>query len=219
MQSCAKALGSLTGSQIEPTYHDEKTVNARIRDAWPGRWRPAEPPAPAELDPAAQFREAIGPVTEIHVPESLLRAEKPLPRALMFERDEAAVLDELLAEPSDPELLDGAQHLAYLGNGCSPKLLRKLRRGQFRVSDEFDLHHIPAEAARKALHQFLHQARDREQLCLRVIHGKGLRSGARGPVLKSMVDHELRRRKDVLAFVSAPAAQGGTGAVLILLKR
>ena len=66
-------------------------MNSRIRDAWPGRWRPAQPTAPVALDAAAQFREAIGPVIEIHATPSLLRAEKPLPRALMFERDEAAV--------------------------------------------------------------------------------------------------------------------------------
>jgi DNA-nicking Smr family endonuclease len=172
---------------------------------------------PAQSD-ADLFRSLIGPVREMRAPEIVNKPLAPAPDAAMSRADEAHVMEELLDLPDDPARLDGAEAMSYLRDGQSPKLLRKLRRAQFRVSDEFDLHHLTFAVAKKALHQFLHGARRQEKLCVLVIHGKGLRSGESGAVLKSMVDFELRRRKDVIAFSSAPAALGGTGAALILLQ-
>jgi DNA-nicking Smr family endonuclease len=86
------------------------------------------------------------------------------------------------------------------------------------VQVELDLHHLPSAEAERLLKAFLTRARDDGRACVRVIHGKGLRSES-GPVLKAMVDGLLRHRGDVLAFASAPPAQGGTGAVLVLLAR
>ena len=97
------------------------------------------------------------------------------------------------------------------------RLLRKLKRGQFSVADELDLHQMSAAVAREAIAQFLAESRRERHLCVKIIHGKGLRSRNEGPVLKRLVDSLLRRRADVLAFASAKANQGGTGAVIILL--
>ena len=94
---------------------------------------------------------------------------------------------------------------------------RGLRRGQFAVQDELDLHHASAAAAEAMLRGFLATARHDGLGVVRVIHGKGLHGGSNAPVLKNLVDRVLRQRADVLAFHSAPAAQGGTGAVLVLL--
>lgn len=171
-----------------------------------------------ELDDSTLFRSLIGPVREMAPVDAPVLPEPPEPRAAMSEADETHVLQELFDLPDDLALLDGAEQISYLADGHSPKLLRKLKRAQYRINAEFDLHHLTAPKAKRALHQFLHQMRAQDRLCVSVIHGKGLRSNLSGALLKSVVDLELRRRNDVIAFHSAPAAQGGTGAVLILLK-
>jgi len=97
--------------------------------------------------------------------------------------------------------------------------MTRLRRGEFAVGDEIDLHGLGADAARDALREFLAEALRRRLGCVRVIHGKGLRSGPGGPVLKHAVNVWLRKVDAVLAFTSAPRRDGGTGAVYVLLAR
>jgi DNA-nicking Smr family endonuclease len=97
--------------------------------------------------------------------------------------------------------------------------LRQLKRGLFSIADEIDLHQMTAAVAREAVKLFLDESRRDARLCVKLIHGKGLRSRAEGPVLKRLVDGLLRRRADVVAFASAKPAEGGTGATVILLKR
>jgi DNA-nicking Smr family endonuclease len=96
--------------------------------------------------------------------------------------------------------------------------MRRLKRGLIPVDDELDLHGLTQTAARDALADFIARARDSGHRCVRVIHGKGYRSGARGPVLKTAVNLWLRRLSDVIAFASARAIDGGTGAVYVLLR-
>ena len=97
-------------------------------------------------------------------------------------------------------------------------MLRKLRRGDYRVQGEIDLHGLNVSEAKQALREFLAQALMRQWRCVRIIHGKGLRSGNRGPVLKAMVGATLRKVGPVLAYVSARQVDGGTGAVYVLLS-
>ena len=111
-----------------------------------------------------------------------------------------------------------AQQLGYLRDGYPPRLLRQLKRGQFSVGDDLDLHQMNAAAAQASIVAFLAEARRADVRCVRIVHGKGLRSKATGPVLKTLTDRMLRRRDDVIAFASARPAQGGTGAVIVLLK-
>ena len=115
--------------------------------------------------------------------------------------------------------IEVGEELSYLTPGLSPRLLRRLKRGQFSITDEIDLHQMNAEVARSAVKLFLQESKREGRLCVKLIHGKGLRSRSQGPVLKRLVDGLLRQRADVLAFASAPAAQGGNGAVLVLLRR
>jgi DNA-nicking Smr family endonuclease len=96
-------------------------------------------------------------------------------------------------------------------------VLRKLRRGQYRVQAELDLHGLTVPEAKEELRAFLADALEHHIRCVRVIHGKGLRSGHRGPVLKGVVSNVLRRVGPVLAYVSARHVDGGTGAVYVLL--
>lgn len=167
------------------------------------------------------FRNSIGDVRRLaqRSPAPQPDKSRPAPHPAMFERDEAAVRDELLDSAIDPAALEVGEELLYLRDGHSPQLLTRLRRGAFSVEDEIDLHQMNEKAARAMLDDFLADSKRRGLACLRIVHGKGLRSGAAGPVLKRMTDRVLRRRNDVLAFAPARPAQGGTGATVVLLRK
>jgi DNA-nicking Smr family endonuclease len=174
--------------------------------------------APVSSDDTRLFREAIGEVRRIDPVEAPPAVPRPQPLPRMLEADEAAVPGELLDMAFDPAALEVGEELGYLREGYPPNLLRQLKRGQFSVQDETDLHQMNAAAAQASIATFLAEARQRGLRCVRIIHGKGLRSKAAGPVLKALTDRLLRRRDDVIAFASARPAQGGTGAVVVLLK-
>ena len=112
----------------------------------------------------------------------------------------------------------GGDALTFQRPGVRPQVVRRLRRGLFPIEDELDLHGLTQMAARDQLAHFLALNRDAGRRCVRIIHGKGYRSGARGPVLKVAVNLWLRRHLDVMAFTSARAIDGGTGAVYVLLR-
>jgi len=114
--------------------------------------------------------------------------------------------------------VDAAAALSYRSNGVRDTVLRRLRRGLYPVEDQLDLHGLTQAQARALLADFLDGARAGGLHCVRIVHGKGMRSGSRGAVLKSAVDTWLRRHPDVAAFVSARPIDGGTGAVYVLLR-
>ncbi len=165
------------------------------------------------------FRDAIGSVRVLnldsHPPPSVKR---PQPRARQFELDEAAVRDELLTHAFDPGSIELGDEILYLKPGQPDGLLKQLRRGRFSVRAEIDLHQMTVAVAREAIKGFLAEAKAHGEHCVRIVHGKGLRSASRGPVVKRMTEQLLRRRDDVIAFASALPVQGGTGAVLVLLR-
>ncbi|SEI84822.1 Smr/MutS family protein [Frateuria terrea] len=175
-------------------------------------------PIQPDEDDIRLFRDAIGPVREIRADTPPPPAPRPEPRAHMLEADEAAVPGELLELAFDPAVMEVGEELSYLRDGYQPRLLRQLKRGQFSIQDELDLHHMNTAAAQSSIASFLAEARQHGLRCVRIVHGKGLRSKAAGPVLKALTDRLLRRRDDVVAFASAKPAQGGTGAVIVLLK-
>jgi DNA-nicking Smr family endonuclease len=173
---------------------------------------------PDEEDDAALFREATRDVRPLAHDRHPLPQGKPLPRARFTRADRRAILDESLElAPDDPDL-EGGEVAAYARSGVRRSVLQKLRRGQYRIEAELDLHGLTAAEAKAVLRAFLARARDRGVRCVRIIHGKGLRSGPRGPVLKVAVGSVLRRTSHVLAFVSARAVDGGTGALYALLS-
>ena len=137
------------------------------------------------------------------------------------ERPSPAAHDGAQRQPPRTDLyeLQPGDELLFRRSGVSEQLLRRLRRGQIRVDAEIDLHGCTLAQALPQLHAFLRQARARALHCVRIIHGKGLRSGNRGPVLKNSVNAQLRDEPGVLAFASARPAAGGTGATLVLLAR
>ena len=175
-------------------------------------------PAQITDDDRRLFREAIGEVQRFDPVAPAPAAGKPAPHPHMLEADEAAVPGELLDTTFDPASMEVGEELSFLRDGYPPKLLRQLKRGQFSVQDDLDLHQMNAAAAQVSIIEFLAEARKAGIRCVRIIHGKGLRSKAAGPVLKMLTDRMLRRRDDIIAFASARPAFGGTGAVVVLLK-
>lgn len=182
---------------------------------------PGETPEDPEVDDAALFREAIGvdrgkvrALPEVPLPPS---PPKPKPSAKMARRDEADARDAF--QHAVIASLEAGDALSYRRDELPPTVLRRLARGEYAAQEELDLHGLPARTAEALLREFLRDCRTHGVGCVRIIHGKGLNSGERLPVLKNMVDRVLRHRADVLAFHSPPAAQGGAGAVLVLLQK
>ncbi len=168
-------------------------------------------------DDAALFRAAIGHVRELPSAPAPPARMKPAPLPRMAASDDADALGEFQRLLDGRSPLEAGDALSYRRDEITPRTLRRLARGQYAVQDEIDLHHATAAQAEAMLRTFLHEARRTGAGCLRIAHGKGLNSEGT-PVLKNLVDRILRQRADVLAFHSAPSAQGGTGAVLVLLR-
>jgi DNA-nicking Smr family endonuclease len=148
---------------------------------------------------------------------------KPKPDARFTRADREAVLRESLQPPADaawadPALLETGDELSFRRPGVPDTVLRRLRRGHFSVDAEIDLHGLTSPQARVALREFMAQQLAHGARCVRVVHGKGLGSGPRGPVLKNVVNVWLRRCDSVVAFGSARPLDGGSGAVYVLLR-
>jgi DNA-nicking Smr family endonuclease len=165
------------------------------------------------------FRRAMRDVRPLApAPRSQSRARRPRPRARFARAERAAVLTESLSAPGPLIDAQPGDELLYRRSGVPETVLRRLRRGGYRIEAELDLHGLTGTEGAARLAQFLQYARSRRLVCVRIIHGKGLRSGQRGPVLKNTVNTLLRRADPVLAFASARPAAGGTGATLVLLQ-
>jgi DNA-nicking Smr family endonuclease len=175
----------------------------------------ALPPPDDDVD----FRSQMADVRPRATPSRLAPVKTlPPPRPLSREADERAVLEELLHGPFEPETLECGETLLYRGPGVQDAVVRRLRRGSYRVGAEVDLHGLNRNAAQLLVNQFLADCQDRGVRCVRIIHGKGNGSPNTGPVIKALLDGWLRRRRDVIAFCSARPADGGTGAVYVLLR-
>ena len=168
-------------------------------------------------DDQRAFREAMNGVRPLPPRDAVAAPPKPRPVARFARAEEREVLRESLLPPADPALLDTGEELSFRRPGVGMDVFRRLRRSQFAVAAEIDLHGLGRHAAHEALREFIADAVERGQGCVRVIHGKGRGSGQRGPVLKHVVNHWLRRMDGVLAFASARPVDGGTGAAYVLL--
>jgi DNA-nicking Smr family endonuclease len=170
-------------------------------------------------DDREQFRRAMHGVRPLSPLGRVTPARRKPPARARFSRAErAAVLRESLAPPPPDLDIQPGDALHYRQSGVPETVLRRLRRGDYRVEAEIDLHGLGLVEARAQLRAFLLGAAARRLRCVRIVHGKGLRSGQRGPVLKQAVDGLLRRAALILAFTSAGMRDGGTGATLALLR-
>ena len=184
----------------------------------------------AAADPDAEaFRAAVRDVKPLAQTPQAAGLTKPKPRGRLRKPPASAMenLDETMPLVDGTPALEGTAAAAPLTGdtalsfqraGVRTDVMRRLRRGLYPVDDELDLHGLTQSAARNQLADFLAHSRGGGLRCVRIIHGKGYRSGARGPVLKIAVNLWLRRHMDVMAFVSARAIDGGAGAVYVLLR-
>lgn len=167
------------------------------------------------------FADAVGPVQPLRDHgRSQARATLPEPHPRMRERDEQAALREALSDEVDVEsLLLTDDGLSWRRPGVAPDVAARLRRGQWAVQAQLDLHGLRRDEARAQLQAFVRAALRHGQRCVRVIHGKGHGSPGREPVLKARVQRWLAQRAEVIAFAQATGPQGGAGALIVLLQR
>jgi DNA-nicking Smr family endonuclease len=174
-----------------------------------------------DTEEARVFRAAVRDVTPLPTPAVPPQGSaRPRPARRRAPIVESAALGDVAAVDDAPGAAapSAADPLSYRRAGVRDQTLRHLRRGRYPVEDELDLHGLSQAAARDHLAEFIASSRHAGLRCVRVVHGKGYRSGARGPVLKIAVNTWLKRHADVLAFTSARAIDGGTGAVYVLLR-
>ncbi len=168
----------------------------------------------------ALFRQAMRGVRRLKLnTRAAGQPPRPGPRARFARADRHAVLQESLGAVSPFEPVEEAgDALLFRRPELGETVFRQLRRGQYRIDGEVDLHGMTAAMVEPVLRDFLADAIRHRARVVRVIHGKGLRSGNRGPVLKLVASNYLRRVGSVLAFASAREVDGGSGAILVLLK-
>jgi len=165
------------------------------------------------------FKRAVGAVKPLaHAPRVSLSGEPAKPLAMQQKLDDDNVLRESLSDDFDVStLLDTDDELSYRRSGIGTDVTQKLRKGHWSLQGQIDLHGLRSDEAREALGQFIRDAHKRGWRCVRVVHGKGLGSPGKTPVLKSKVQRWLVQKNEVLAFVQAKASEGGAGALVVLL--
>ena len=171
-------------------------------------------------DDVQLFRSSVADATPLPRP-ARVEHERPRPRPIPAQRlrdDREALADSLSDHIPWDAGLETGEELSYARNGIGAQTLRRLRRGHWVIQDELDLHGLASAEARELLVEFLNHCLRRGLRCVRIIHGKGLRSPNREPVLKRKVASWLMQRQEILAFCQARRADGGGGAVVVLLK-
>lgn len=169
------------------------------------------------------FARAIGADTGAtkplkHKPMVVLTKERPAPVATQFHLDEAKALRETISDEFDvTTLLDADDQMSFRRPGVGLDVTRRLRAGDWSIQRQLDLHGLRSDEAREALGGFIREAHRHGVRCVRVVHGKGLGSPGKQPVLKTKAQRWLIQKKEVLAFVQAKPAEGGAGALVVLL--
>lgn len=166
------------------------------------------------------FRRLMSGIKPLKTKERVAEvSKKPIPKARFSRADDAAVLAESLESDIDDLEESSGDVLRFKRASVSRTTMRMLTRGSYSIQADIDLHGMTVAEAKPRLERFVQRCASNNKLCIRVVHGKGLGSGERGPVLKRGVDRWLRQWDAVLAFVSARQVDGGTGAVYVLLER
>jgi DNA-nicking Smr family endonuclease len=166
------------------------------------------------------FVRAAGAVKPIQNEDRVLLKKEQAPILVMQQDlDEQAVLREAISDEFDVStLLDVDDHMSFRRSGIGTDVTKKLRQGQWSIQRQIDLHGLRRDEAREALSAFIREAFRHGIRCVRVVHGKGLGSPGKAPILKSRVHSWLVQKNEVLAFVQAKPADGGAGALVVLLK-
>jgi DNA-nicking Smr family endonuclease len=174
----------------------------------------------AKATAADEFRAAVGAVTPLAIRQRVEHDRPPHPPVAhkRLEDDQQVLIASVSDEFEIDTLLHTDADLSFRRPGIGPDVLRKLRRGEWVIQDHLDLHGLRVDEARELLGQFLREAIRRGMRCVRVVHGKGLGSKDRQPVLKGKTRVWLAQRDEVIAFCQARPAEGGSGALVVLLR-
>ena len=174
----------------------------------------------AKATAADEFRAAVGAVTPLAIKQRVEHDRPPHPPVAhkRLEDDQQVLIASVSDEFEIDTLLHTDAELSFRRPGIGPDVLRKLRRGEWVIQDHLDLHGLRVDEARELLSQFLREAIRRGLRCVRVVHGKGLGSKDRQPVLKGKARVWLAQRDEVIAFCQARPAEGGSGALVVLLR-
>ncbi|HZV99793.1 MAG TPA: Smr/MutS family protein [Methylophilaceae bacterium] len=170
-------------------------------------------------DEAILFREAVKGARPLKATRLHHSPARPKPIPQQFLRDERQALADSLSDDYIPaHELESGEELLYLREGQSPAVLGKLRRGHWVVQAAIDLHGLVADEARLYVAEFLADCKKRGIRCVRIVHGKGLGSRNREPILKHKLRNWLMQKDEVIAYAQARPTDGGSGAVIVLLK-
>ena len=172
----------------------------------------------ADDDDLDAFRAAVSDARPIKNDRAHFERNRPAPRARFSRAERDEVLDEALNGDPDPSLLGTGEELFHARQGLPRQVLRKLKRGQYTIGSQIDLHGLTSDEAHEALREFLAECEWQRHTCVKVITGKGKRSGHAGPVLKPRVARWLRKHEQVDAFSTARPNDGGSGALYVLLS-
>lgn len=165
------------------------------------------------------FRQAIGGIDKMEHDGVNLVTPKPLPvpnQTILSQQD---ALNKMADDPFDIPDVEIGDELFFRREGVQQQVMRKLRRGQYAIESELDLHGMTVSIAKKELDGFLSHCQSTNRRCIRIIHGKGHGSVNKIPVLKNKLNKWLQKYDSILAFCSAPPNDGGTGAVYVLIKK
>jgi len=165
---------------------------------------------------AALFRNAVGTVRTIESDAVVHETSKPAPYPVAKPPEFVNPLQNTVDEGL--ETLFQEDKMAFIVVGLQKNVLKKLRRGQYGVDADIDLHGLIRRDAQQHLLRFLHDCVENGCRCVQIVHGKGYNSPGQQPVLKNDLNLWLRQHKDVLAFCSAPPRAGGAGALYVLLR-
>ena len=170
-------------------------------------------------DDLTLFREAVKDARPFTAPPVHSYKLKPKPIPKQFIRDEQQALADSLSDHYIPaHELETGEELLYLREGHSPDILSKLRRGHWVIQAKIDLHGLISDEARAYVSSFISDCKKRGIRCVRIVHGKGLGSRNREPVLKNKLRGWLIQKDEVIAYAEAKKQDGGSGAVIVLLK-
>ncbi len=161
---------------------------------------------------------ALDGVTPIEQRPRLKRPPARVKGAQQFAQDESQVMPDAMATFIEPDEFDAGDEAEFRASGVSRQQVRKLRRGEYSIQGTVDLHGLTRLEAANEVRDLLQRAECNGWRCIKIIHGKGLRSPNGRPVLKSRVETALRRSDRVLAYATAPPWSGGHGAMLVLLR-
>lgn len=213
MTQRASRLGSLAELKLVKRELEARSLQQRQQQA---ALVLARQRASAARDLFVRAAGAVQPLPDKH--RVLHKNERKVPVTMQYEKDQQAVLRESISDEFDVgTLLDADYQLSFRQDGIGADVTRKLRRGDWSIQRQLDLHGLRRDQAREQLGYFIREAQQQGIRCVRVVHGKGLGSPGKAPVLKGRVHSWLAQMKAVLAFVQAKPADGGAGALLVLL--